>query len=150
MSAPAANRMWGVRGLRSRFSAGTGGGHNAICTSALGFTIQGRPKTQVALIAPDQPDNSFGSVDRDNRRARDDRTNAVPIRLELASQMVLHDAKVSKATLRFWAWDPSSHGRTKVAIYGLKTWDEASATRKPPRPARIGSRALADSRSQRR
>jgi hypothetical protein len=99
----------------------------------IGFTIQGRPKTHDALIAPDQSDKNFGGVDRDNRLARTERTNAMLIRFDLASQMVLRDAKVSKATLHFWVWDPSAHGRTKVGIYGVKTpWEEGSATWKHP------------------
>jgi hypothetical protein len=86
-----------------------------------------------ALIDPDQPDVALGGAPRDNRLARKETTNAMLIRFDLSDLKLAPQSQVQSATLHFWVWDPSSQGRTKVSLFGMKTaWDESSATWRRP------------------
>jgi hypothetical protein len=85
------------------------------------------------MIDPDQPDVALGGIPRDNRLARTELTNALLIRFDVSSLNLSPQSQIDRATLHFWVWDPSSAGRTKVSLFGLKsTWDEQSATWRSP------------------
>jgi lysophospholipase L1-like esterase len=91
--------------------------------------IQGRAGVRDTVIDPAQPEKNFGTVERDNRLSRTDATSALLVRFDLAKLKVPAGAKVRKATVWFYVWDPSSRGKTKVCAFPLLTaWDETAAT----------------------
>ncbi len=95
--------------------------------------IQGRPAVRDAVIDPAQPDTALGAAPRDNRIVRNDTTNAMLIRFDLADLKLSPQSQVQSATLHFWVWDPASQGRMRVSLFGLKTaWDEQTATWRHP------------------
>jgi hypothetical protein len=76
---------------------------------------------------------ALGAVPRDNRLVRNDKTNAMLVRFDVSALKLSPQSQVQSATLHFWVWDPSSQGRMKVSLLGLKTaWDEQSATWRHP------------------
>ncbi|HUT88481.1 MAG TPA: DNRLRE domain-containing protein, partial [Thermoguttaceae bacterium] len=95
--------------------------------------LQGRQFVRDALIHPESPEKSFGGVTRDNQIVRQDACSAFLVRFDLDRVDLPADARVEKATVSFYVWDPSGTGNAKVCAFGLKTpWDEASATWQRP------------------
>jgi hypothetical protein len=91
--------------------------------------IQGRPAVRDALIDFLEPDRAFGSVDRDNALRLAEQGNAFLVHFDLSKQQALPPARVVRATLNFYVWDPSSSGKSKVGAFPLKAeWDESDAT----------------------
>ena len=86
-----------------------------------------------ALIDFAEPDRSFGAAARDNALRRADQCNAFLVRFDLAKLELPPKARVAKATVSFYVWDPSSMGKTKVCAFPLKTaWDEVTVTWREP------------------
>jgi len=91
--------------------------------------LQGRTAVRDALIDFTEPDRSFGASARDNAVRRGDQCNSLLVRFDLAKLEVPPQARVAKATVSFYVWDPSSMGKTKVCAFPLKTaWDEVTVT----------------------
>jgi hypothetical protein len=91
--------------------------------------LQGRAAVRDALIDVAQPDRKLGGVPRDNAVRKAEQSNAFLVRFDLKRLDVPAGARVARATLSFYVWDPSSQGRTKVCAFPLKAaWDEATAT----------------------
>jgi hypothetical protein len=96
---------------------------------ARALVLQGRGAVHDALIDFTEPERSFGSSARDNAVRRADRCNAFLVRFDLAKLDLPPGSRVSKATVSFFVWDPSSQGKTKVSALPMKTgWDEVAAT----------------------
>jgi serine/threonine protein kinase len=96
--------------------------------------LQGRPAVRGALIDFSQPEHNFSDAAQDNavRRAAE-QCNPFLVRFDLARLGVPPKARVVKAVVSFYVWDPSSSGRTKVCAFPLKTaWDEATVTWRQP------------------
>ena len=99
----------------------------------VGKVLQGRQFVRDTIIDPELPDKNSGATPRDNRVMRRNACNALLVRFELGSLNLPKDAKVQKATLSFYVWDPSSKGNAKVCAFGLRTpWDEGTATWEQP------------------
>ena len=95
--------------------------------------LQGRAAVSDALIDFREPERSFGAAARDNAVRRADQCNAFLVRFDLAKLELPPKARVAKATVSFYVWDPSSMGKTKVCAFPLKTaWDEATVTWQEP------------------
>jgi hypothetical protein len=95
--------------------------------------LQGRAAVRDALIDFEQPDRKLGAVPRDNALRKAAQSNAFLVRFDLKWLEAPAGATMTRATLSFYVWDPSSQGRTKVCAFPLKTaWDEATATWKQP------------------
>jgi hypothetical protein len=95
--------------------------------------LQGRDGVRDALIDPKQPDKPLGAEPRGNAVSKGDESGAFLVGFDLDKLDLPKGAKVAKATLSFYVWDPSSQGNTKVCAFPLKTsWDEATATWKRP------------------
>jgi serine/threonine protein kinase len=95
--------------------------------------LQGPGYVSDALIKFDEPGRSFGAEARDNAVRRADQCNAFLVRFDLAKLELPPKARVAKATVRFYVWDPSAAGKTKVCAFPLKTeWDEATVTWQEP------------------
>jgi hypothetical protein len=119
--------------------AGDGGGHaqapaaapDDLAASQLlrSHVLQGPATVRAALIDFDQPQRSFGTEARDNALRRAERCNAFLARFDLAKLGLTPKARIAKATVSFYVWDPSSIGRTKVCTFPVKTaWDPATVT----------------------
>ena len=74
--------------------------------------LQGRAAVRDALIDFNEPDRGFGASARDNALRRADRCNAFLVHFDLAKLSSLASARVEKATVSFYVWDPSSAGKT--------------------------------------
>ena len=95
--------------------------------------LQGRAAVSDALIDFVEPERTFGAAARDNAVRRADQCNAFLVRFDLAKLELPPKARVAKATVSFYVWDPSSSGKTKVCAFPLKTaWDEATVTWREP------------------
>jgi Protein kinase domain len=95
--------------------------------------LQGRPAVGGALIDFGEPERNFGAVAQDNAVRRAEQCNAFLVRFDLGQLGVPPKARVARATVSFYVWDPSSSGRTKVCALPLKTaWDEATVTWRQP------------------
>jgi hypothetical protein len=95
--------------------------------------LQGRDAVRDALIDPGRPDQKLGGVPRDNAVRKADDVCAFLVCFDLDKLDLPKGAKVAKATVSFYVWDPSSRGDTKVCAFPLKTaWDEAAATWRQP------------------
>jgi hypothetical protein len=91
--------------------------------------LQGRAAVRDALLDPGQPDRAFGKEGRDNPLKRGDESGAFLLRFDLGKLRVPAKAKLTKATVSFYVWDPSAQGKTHVGAFALKTaWDEATVT----------------------
>jgi hypothetical protein len=128
----------------SQRGADTGGSE----TSAQRETteLQGRAYVRDTLLDPSQPDRALGSAPRDNAIRKGDTTSAFLVRFDLTKLASRPSAKVAKATVSFFVWDPSSQGRTKLVAFPLKTtWDEARAAWRQPSSGKawIGRRNFA-------
>ena len=100
------------------------------------LVLQGRAAVSDALIDFDEPGRPCGAAARDNAVRRADRCNAFLVRFDLA-ELEPPPARVARATVSFYVWDPSSRGKTKVCAFPLKTaWDEATVTWREPAPGR--------------
>jgi hypothetical protein len=98
-----------------------------------GRVLQGRAAVRDALIDFTEPERRFGAAAYENALRRGDRCNAFLVRFDLAQLGVPPKARVAKATVSFYVWDPSSRGKTKVCAFPLKTaWDEATVTWRRP------------------
>jgi len=97
------------------------------------LVLQGRTAVRDALIDFVEPERSFGATARDNSVRRAERCNAFLVRFDLAKLELPLKARVAKATVSFYVWDPSSVGKTKVCAFPLKTaWDEVAVTWREP------------------
>jgi hypothetical protein len=96
--------------------------------------LQGRAVVRDALIDPDEPDRTFGGEGRNNTLRRGaEECGAFLVRFDLAKLRVPSKARVARATVHFYVWDPSSKGKTRVAAFALKTaWDEKTVTWRQP------------------
>ena len=55
--------------------------------------------------------------------------SAFLVRFDLTKLKVPPNARLENATVSFYVWDPSSHGKTRVYLYPMKTaWDESTVT----------------------
>jgi hypothetical protein len=91
--------------------------------------LQGRAVVRDALIDPDRPDRPLGGEPRSNALRRAEGCNAFLVRFDLAGLGKVPAARVARATVSVFVWDPSSQGSTKVCAFGLTgPWDEATAT----------------------
>jgi serine/threonine protein kinase len=98
-----------------------------------GRVLQGRAAMRDALIDFTEPEGRFGAAAHENAVRRGDQCNAFLVRFDLAQLGVPPKARVAKATLSFYVWDPSSRGKTKVCAFPLKTaWDEATVSWRRP------------------
>jgi serine/threonine protein kinase len=95
--------------------------------------LQGQGTVRTALIDFDQPQRRFGGEARDNAVRRAVRCNAFLVRFDLAKLGLTPKARIAKAMVSFYVWDPSSAGRTKVCAFPLKTaWDSETVTWREP------------------
>jgi hypothetical protein len=95
--------------------------------------LQGREAVRDVLLDPGRPDQPLGAVPRDNAVTKRDVSADFLVRFDLDRLALPRGAKVRRATVSFYVWDPSSQGRTKVVAFGMKTpWDEAAATWEGP------------------
>jgi len=92
--------------------------------------LQGRTSVRDALLSFDEPERNLGNVDRDNALRRgESQVNALLVSFDLASLNLSPQARVEKAFVSFFVWDPSSQGKAKLAAFPLSSaWDEASVT----------------------
>ncbi len=91
--------------------------------------LQGRAAVRDALIDFAEPERRFGDSARDNPVRRADQCNAFLVHFDLPKP----GARVEKATLSVYVWDPSSAGKTKLCAFPLKTaWDEETVTWREP------------------
>jgi hypothetical protein len=94
-----------------------------------GKGLQGRAVVHDTLIDFGQPERNFGKEGRDNALRRAEECNAFLVRFDLDKLDLPPGAKVARAVVSFYVWDPSSKGNTKVCAFVLKTaWDEQAAT----------------------
>ncbi len=95
--------------------------------------LQGREAVRDALIDPNRPDRKLGGEARSNPVSKGDESGAFLVRFDLDKLDLPKNARIARATLSFYVWDPSSQGDTKVCAFPLKTaWVEASATWERP------------------
>jgi serine/threonine protein kinase len=96
--------------------------------------LQGGADVYDALIDFAEPTRRFGEVAQDNALRRADRQcDAFLVRFDLTKLKLPPKARVESATLSFYVWDPSSHGKTRVSVFPLKTaWDESTVTWNAP------------------
>jgi hypothetical protein len=95
--------------------------------------LQGRTAVRDALIDLTAPERGFGASARDNSIRRAVQCNAFLVRFDLARLKLPPTARIAKATVSFYVWDPSSSGKTKVCAFPLKTaWDEVAVTWREP------------------
>jgi hypothetical protein len=91
--------------------------------------LQGPAGVRDALIDPARPDRNFGGEARANALVRGDECGAFLVRFDLARLRLPRKAKLTKATVSFYVWDPSSAGKTYVAAFPVKTaWDAKTVT----------------------
>ncbi len=96
--------------------------------------LQGREVVRDAIIDPKLPDQPVGNEARDNRLRRTDASGALLVRFDLSKLRLPRNAKVRRAVVSFYVWDPSSRGNSKVCAFGVKSlWDEGSVTWRHPR-----------------
>jgi hypothetical protein len=95
--------------------------------------LQGRAVTRDALLDPSRPGEAVGSAPRDNALTKREESAAYLVRFDLDRLGLPSGARVARATLSFYVWDPSSRGDTKVCAFPLKTaWDEVEASWRRP------------------
>jgi hypothetical protein len=89
---------------------------------------------RASLIDFTESERNFSAVGRDNglRRTKQ-QCNALLVRFDLAKVSIPAKARLAKASVSFFVWDPSAHGKTKVCAFPMKSaWDEATVTWKQP------------------
>lgn len=97
-------------------------------------TLQGRAAVRDALIDLERPEQTLGAAPRDNALRKTDRSSsALLVRFDLSKLDLPADARVVRAKLHFYVWDPSSRADTKVEARALRTaWDEATVAWRRP------------------
>ena len=96
-------------------------------------TLAGRDAVRDTLIDFELPEKTFGAVPRDNAVRKALQSTAFLVRFDLAKANLPAGAKLKRARLEFFVWDPSARGTTKLGAFPLVTeWDEAVATWKQP------------------
>ncbi|HEV3339534.1 MAG TPA: protein kinase, partial [Pirellulales bacterium] len=96
--------------------------------------LQGGADVYDALIDFSEPTRRFGDLPQDNAlRRAEHQCDAFLVRFDLTKLKLPPNARVESATLSFYVWDPSSQGKTRVAVFPLKTaWDESTVTWNAP------------------
>jgi lysophospholipase L1-like esterase len=95
--------------------------------------LQGRDAVRDTLLDPDRPDRAFGAEGRDLAIRKAEQSGAFLVRFDLDKLALPQNARIGKAVVNFYVWDPSSQGNTKVCAFPLKTaWDEKTATWRRP------------------
>jgi hypothetical protein len=95
--------------------------------------LQGPAAVRAALIDFNQPQRNFGAEARDNALRRAEQCNAFLVRFDLAKLGLTPKARIARAVVSFYVWDPSSSGRAKVCAFPVKTaWDPATVTWREP------------------
>ena len=96
--------------------------------------LQGGADVYDALIDFAEPTRRFGDVAQDNAlRRAEQQCDAFLVRFDLTKLKLPPNARVESATLSFYVWDPSSHGKTRVSVFPMKTaWDESTVTWNAP------------------
>lgn len=85
------------------------------------------------LLDAEKPRTALGRAGRENAVKKRGTTDAFLVRFDLDRLKLPAGARVKRATLSLFVWDPSSQARTKVCAFPLKTaWDEATATYAAP------------------
>lgn len=93
------------------------------------YVLQGRATVRDAVIDQKKAAEPRGNQTKDNEICRQDQATAFLVRFDLAKAGLPSKARVEKARVSFYVWDPSSGGKTKVCAFSLRTpWDEATAT----------------------
>ncbi len=101
--------------------------------SAGTIVLQGAQQVRDALIDFATPAANQGAESRGNALRRAERGNAFLVRFGLDQVQPPSGARLKRATLSFYVWDPSSRGNTKVVAARLKrAWDDKSATWQRP------------------
>jgi hypothetical protein len=96
--------------------------------------LQGGADVYDALIDFAEPTRRFGDETHGNAlRRAEAQCSALLVRFDLSKLKLKPNARVESAMLSFYVWDPSSHGKTRVNVYPMKTaWDESSVTWQAP------------------
>jgi hypothetical protein len=101
-------------------------------------TVQGPAAVRAALIDFSEPERNFGAAPQDNPVRRADQCDAFLVRFDLAKAGLAPQARLVKAAVSFYVWDPSSSGKTKVCAFRLKTaWDPATVTWRKPAEGKV-------------
>jgi len=96
--------------------------------------VQGQNVVRDTVIDSKAPDQNAANVGRNNRIMRRDDCNAFLLRFDLAQLGIPKEAKIERATVSFYVWDPSSRGSSKVCAFPLRTaWEESTATWAQPK-----------------
>lgn len=96
-------------------------------------TLAGREAVRDTLLDFEQPDKACGAVPRDNAVRKALRSTPFLVRFDLTKANLPPGAKIKRARIEFFVWDPSGRGTTKLAAVPLLTeWDEAAATWNQP------------------
>ena len=97
------------------------------------ITLAGREAVRDTLIDFEVPEKPLGTVPRDNAIRKAQRSTAFLMRFDLSKANLPAGAKIKKARVEFFVWDPSARGTTKLGAFPLLSdWDEASATWRAP------------------
>ena len=88
--------------------------------SAGTIVLQGAQQVRDALIDFSTPAANQGAEPRGNALRRAERGNAFLVRFGLDQVQPPSGARLKRATLSFYVWDPSSRGNTKVVAARLK------------------------------
>ncbi len=93
------------------------------------IVLQGPRQVRDALIDFADVEANLGAEPRSNALRRAERGNAFLVRFDLDSVERPAKARLKRATLSFFVWDPSSKGNTKVVAARLKRgWDDKSVS----------------------
>src|SRR5262249_39175507 len=119
---------------------GNGGGQAQLPAAAPPTTellrshvLQGGAAVRAVLIDFGEPERRFGGGDRDDAVRRADQGNSFLVGFDLGKPVLPPQARVAKAMVSFYVWDPSSRGKTKVCAFPLKTaWDEETVSWREP------------------
>ncbi len=110
----------------------SGGGVEKIPDGAKKLLVRGKPNVEDLLLDIDSPSKNFGASPRDNRvRKAGETTNPFLVKFNLSE--VPKGAKILRADLLFYVWDPHNETTSKNGIYEVKTaWKEGEATFNAP------------------
>jgi hypothetical protein len=130
---PGAEVAFAVRAVDGAGNVGTAAEAKVRVSAKVPAPLPGKPPAPFAELDPARPDKPLGALPRDNAITKQAASAAFLVRFDLERLGLPRGAKVRRATVSFYVWDPSSQGRTKVCAFGMKTpWDEAAATWKEP------------------
>ena len=76
--------------------------------------LQGRAVVRDVLLDPDRPEKPLGDEARANAIRKGDKNAVFLVHFDLHGLALPRWAEVTKATVSFYVWDPSSRGNTKV------------------------------------